>query len=190
MIAVPREGESFTEFYILGPEHQASGYPHNLTVDESTYVYVGIVNHENRQVHYYVQTWLVNASFVDNETVVNQMFYFEQFDVVLDNVPVDLEKPWTPQWEKNYSFAVPIEGQYKLWFFLFLDQVPWYAENMTYMYDYAGTPSDELIEQAVNNELLSLNLNLNHSFSLVFLYRNDRRSDERNSSALSANHII
>jgi uncharacterized membrane protein len=161
VIAVPREGESFTEFYILGPEHQASGYPHNLTVDENANVYVGIVNHENRQVHYFVQTWLVNASFVNNETIVNQMFYFDQLDVVLDHVPVNLEGDWTPQWEYNYSFSVPIEGQYKLWFFLFLDQVPWYAENMTYMYDYVGTPSDELIEQAVSNELLSLNLNLN-----------------------------
>jgi uncharacterized membrane protein len=158
---VPREGESFTEFYLLGPGHQASGYPHNLTVDESAYVYVGIANHEHRQVHYYVQTWLVNASFVDNETIVNQMYYFEQFDVVLEHVPVDLEKPWTPQWEKNYSFAVPIEGQYKLWFFLFLDEVPWYAQNMTYMNDYAGTPTDDLVEQAVNDQLLSLNLNLN-----------------------------
>ena len=103
----------------------------------------------------------MNASFVDNQTVVNQMYYFEQFDVVLENVPVNLEGAWEPQWEKNYSFAVPIEGQYKLWFFLFLDQVPWYAQNLTHMYDYAGTPSDDLVEQAVNNQLLSLNLNLN-----------------------------
>jgi uncharacterized membrane protein len=161
VIAVPREGESFTEFYLLGPGHQASDYPHNLTVDENANVYVGIVNHENRQVHYYVQTWLVNANFVNNETIVNKMYYLEQFDVVLDYVPVNLEGEWTPQWEYNYSFAVPIEGQYKLWFFLFMDQVPWYAEDMTYMYDYAETPSTYLIEQAVNNELLSLNLNLN-----------------------------
>jgi uncharacterized membrane protein len=157
-IAVPREGESFTEFYILGPGHQASDYPHNLTVDESANVYVGIANHEHRQVHYFVQTWLVNASFVDNETVVNQMYYFEQFDVVLENVPVNLEGPWTPQWEKNYSFAIPIEGHYKFWFFLFLDEVPWYAQNLTYMQDCTGTPAVQLL---VDNDLLSLNLNLN-----------------------------
>jgi uncharacterized membrane protein len=163
VVAVPRQGESFTEFYILGPGHQASDYPHNLTVGEEASVYVGIVNHEHRQVHYFVQTWLVNASFVDNETVVNEMYYFEQFDVVLEHRDVDLESPWEPQWEDNYSFSVPIAGQYKLWFFLFLDSVPWYAQNMTYMADYAGTPAQDLVFQAVDNELLSLNLNLNIS---------------------------
>jgi uncharacterized membrane protein len=161
VIAVPSEGDAFTEFYLLGEGHQAAEYPHNLTVDESAYVYVGIVNHEHHQVHYYIQTWLVNASYVDNQTVVNHMYYFEQFDVMLENVPVDLESPWEPQWEENYSFTIPIEGEYKLWFFLFLDKVPWYAQDMIYMTDYAGTPSDDLLDQAANNELLSLNLNLN-----------------------------
>jgi len=161
VIAVPKQGETFSEFYVLGDGHKASGYPHNLTVGEQANVYIGIANHENRQVHYYIQTWLVNASFVNNETSINEMYYLEQFDVVLDNVPVNLDDPWTTQWELNYTFSIPIQGQYKMWFFLFLDEVPSYATNLTHMFDYASDPPEELINLAVNNNLLSLNLNLN-----------------------------
>ncbi|MEM0449111.1 MAG: DUF1616 domain-containing protein [Methanomassiliicoccales archaeon] len=160
VIAVPRQGESFTEFYILGPGHNASGYPHRLRVGEQANVIVGIANHERRQVHYFIQTWLVNASFIDNRTVVHELYYLEQFDVVLGHKDVDLESPWESQWEMNYSFSIPIEGKYKVWFFLFLDQVPWYAEGLQYMQDCRGTPSEELVQKAVRNELLSLNLNL------------------------------
>jgi uncharacterized membrane protein len=166
VVAVPREGERFTEFYILGPGHNATGYPHNLTVGQNASVYVGIKNHEGRQVHYYVQVWLVNASFVDNQTVISTMYYLDQFDTVLNNTPVNLEGPWTPQYEKNYTFSISIPGEFKLWFFLFKDAVPPYAENLTYMADYAGGPTDQLLYAAVSNDvsvLLSLNLNLNVS---------------------------
>jgi len=164
VVAFPREGEKFTEFYILGPGHNASGYPHNLTVGQNASVYVGINNHEGRQVHYFVQVWLVNASFVNNQTVISTMYYFDQFDTVLNNTPVNLEGPWTPQYEKNYTFSIPIPGQFKLWFFLFKDAVPSYAQNLTEMQDYAGGPTDQLLYAAVSNDasvLLSLNLNLN-----------------------------
>jgi len=164
VVAVPREGERFTEFYILGPGHNATGYPHNLTVGQDASVFVGIENHEGRQVHYYVQVWLVNASFVDNQTIIDTMYYFDQFDTVLNNTPVNLEGPWTSQYETNYSFSIPIPGQFKLWFFLFKDSVPAYAQDLVHMQDYAGGPTDQLLYAAVSNDasmLLSLNLNLN-----------------------------
>jgi len=164
VVAFPQQGEKFTEFYILGPEHNATGYPHNLTVGQNASVYIGIKNHEGRQVHYFVQVWLVNASFVNNQTVISTMYYFDQFDTVLNNTPVNLEGPWTPQYEKNYTFSIPIPGQFKLWFFLFKDAVPSYAQNLTEMQDYAGGPTDQLLYAAVSNDasvLLSLNLNLN-----------------------------
>jgi uncharacterized membrane protein len=164
VVAIPRQGEKFTEFYILGPGGNATGYPHNLTVGQNASVIVGIVNHEQRQVHYFVQTWLVNASFVNNQTVIHQMYYLQQFDVVLNSTAVNLEGPFTPQWQMNYTFSIPIPGEFKLWFFLFKDAVPPYAENLFYMQDYAGGPTDQLLYAAVSNDasvLLSLNLNLN-----------------------------
>ena len=161
VIAVPKQGETFSEFYVLGEGRQASDYPNQLTVGEEAFVYMGIANHENRQVHYYIQTWLVNASFADNQSQVNRMYYLEQFDVVLDHVPVNLDDPWTEQWELNYTFSIPVQGQYKMWFFLFLDEVPDYALDLTHMQDYASGPPSQLIELAATNNLLSLNLNLN-----------------------------
>jgi uncharacterized membrane protein len=48
----PKQGETFTEFYILGPGGQASGYPSNITVGQNSSVIIGIVNHEQKTVNY------------------------------------------------------------------------------------------------------------------------------------------
>jgi len=160
MVVVPRGGEKFTEFYILGPNGKASDYPHNLTIGQNASVIVGIANHEQRQVQYFVQLWLVNASFVNNQTEVHQMYFFDSFNVTLNNTAVNLEGPWTTQWQQNYTFNASIDGEYKLWFFLFKDSTPDYAQGLNRMVDYAGSATDFLLQDAVQNKLLSLNLNL------------------------------
>jgi len=52
IIIKPKQGETFTEFYILGPEGQASDYPTNITVGQNASVIIGIVNHEQGTVNY------------------------------------------------------------------------------------------------------------------------------------------
>ncbi len=52
VIATPGEEERFTEFYVLGAEGKAEGYPEELTVGEAATVIVGIVNHEYGDVSY------------------------------------------------------------------------------------------------------------------------------------------
>ncbi len=52
VIAVPRQGEKFTEFYILGPDGKAESSPDSFLPGESKPVIVGIVNHEYRNVTY------------------------------------------------------------------------------------------------------------------------------------------
>jgi len=52
VIVTPKEGEKFTEFYILGPEGNAENYPTNLGVGEEGEVITGVVNHEYAQVTY------------------------------------------------------------------------------------------------------------------------------------------
>jgi uncharacterized membrane protein len=52
VIMYPKQGEKFTEFYILGPGGKAAGYPLRFTVGEQKPVIVGIVNHEYRNVTY------------------------------------------------------------------------------------------------------------------------------------------
>jgi uncharacterized membrane protein len=51
-IAVPMQGEKFTEFYVLGPDGKAENYPLSFTLNESRTVIVGVVNHEYRDVTY------------------------------------------------------------------------------------------------------------------------------------------
>ncbi|PKL67033.1 MAG: hypothetical protein CVV28_07895 [Methanobacteriales archaeon HGW-Methanobacteriales-1] len=58
IIVKPKEGEKFTEFYILGPNGKASDYPTNLTLGQSGKLFVGVVNHEYSTVNYKVMVTL------------------------------------------------------------------------------------------------------------------------------------
>ncbi|MCG7843835.1 MAG: DUF1616 domain-containing protein [Methanomassiliicoccales archaeon] len=160
VVAVPRQGESFTELYILGPGGMAEGYPRNLTVGEDAAVIIGIANHEHRTVEYTVELWLVNMTFTDNVTQVHAMYYFDSFTVTLEHTDVDLEGEWQPQWEELYHFNVSIPGNYKLWFLMYKDGAPALPFAPTPMVDFVGTSADERILGAVENEVQSLNLNL------------------------------
>jgi len=52
VLAAPRIEEGFTEFYILGPEGKAEGYPEELVAGEETKVIVGIINREHETMSY------------------------------------------------------------------------------------------------------------------------------------------
>jgi len=55
VIAKPKVGERFTEFYILGREGKAIDYPEELVVGEEGKVIVGIINQEHETVSYRVE---------------------------------------------------------------------------------------------------------------------------------------
>ena len=159
VVAVPKEGEHFTEFYILGPGGKATGYPHNLTVNQPALVYLGIANHEYRAVNYTVEVWLVNETFADNVTTVNELLYVDEFSATLDHVPVTIEGNWSQQWQQSYNFSAPKSGIYKIWFVLQLDGS---AFQGTKFNDYSGTPTEARFLNMVNSKgFYSLNLNLN-----------------------------
>jgi uncharacterized membrane protein len=50
-----RVGETFTEFYVLGPGGKAEGYPRRLMVGEPSSVIVGVINHEGHTAGYRVE---------------------------------------------------------------------------------------------------------------------------------------
>jgi len=60
--------DSHTEFYVLGPDGQASEYPTNLSVNESGTVLVGLSNHEGTSTTYTVELRLGDER-VDSRTV-------------------------------------------------------------------------------------------------------------------------
>ena len=55
VIATPKVGERFTEFYILGQEGKAADYPSELVVGGEGRVIVGIINNERETVSYRVE---------------------------------------------------------------------------------------------------------------------------------------
>ena len=55
VLAIPKVGEKFTEFYILGPEGKAENYPAELVLGEEVGVILGIVNREYEVVSYQVE---------------------------------------------------------------------------------------------------------------------------------------
>ena len=80
VIVVPKEGEKFTEFYILGQNGTASDYPTNLTVGQAGNVTIGIVNHEYSDVNYEMVIKLNNQTINDtNITLSNNQTYLQPF---------------------------------------------------------------------------------------------------------------
>jgi len=50
-----RVGETFTEFYVLGPSGKAEGYPRALLPGEAAEVILGVINHEAQDVDYAIE---------------------------------------------------------------------------------------------------------------------------------------
>ncbi len=162
VITHPKPGEKFTEFYILGPEGKASNYPTNLRVGQKGIVVIGIVNHEGRNVTYYVQIWLVNLTWDDrtNTPVVYEMYPMPGwFNVTLPPVPVNIEGNWTPEFEKNYTFSIDKPGKWQIWFLLFKDRPPELPQAPANG-NYAETGAKNLILDAINGRIQSLKLNV------------------------------
>jgi len=150
VIVVPKIGEKFTEFYVLGMNGTADQYPQNLSVGENASVILGITNHEYRTINYTIVVWLVNettsfnAPGNNNETVVNHMWFVDEITVSLNHTPVNLETLEEPQWEYNYSFSLLQRGSsFKLEFLLFTTPTEHYTLNE----DYKDT-ADQLIKSA------------------------------------------
>jgi len=118
VVTAPLPGERFTEFYILGPGGNASGYPANLTVNETGSVIIGVVNHEFATVNYTVRVDLVgvrivyNASSMYNETVEVNRTAWSLFHVTLAD---------TRNWTQAYTFRINYTGLWKVQFLLFKD---------------------------------------------------------------------
>jgi len=118
ILLMPRTGETFTEFYILGPSGNASGYPTVLNVSESRTVIVGIGNHEAANANYIVRIDLVgvrlvfNATSGLNETVQVNRTTLSTFNVTL----VDGQK-----WIQPYRLQIDDTGLWKVQFLLFRD---------------------------------------------------------------------
>jgi len=85
MIAVPKEGERFTEFFILGEKQKAADYPDLISVGQNYPLYIGIGNHEYRDTNYTVEIWLMHTEFdnVTNTSHLIAMYPGDQLSLIL-----------------------------------------------------------------------------------------------------------
>jgi uncharacterized membrane protein len=102
--SMPRIGERFTEFYVLGPNGKISDYPTKLPLGESGTVILGIVNHEYETVNYTVKVKL------DGETIAT-----------INGITLNHEE----KWEQKYTFTPHKTGdKMKLEFLLYKNGEP------------------------------------------------------------------
>jgi uncharacterized membrane protein len=102
VLMTPKQGEHFTEFYILGPTGNADNYTTKYLLGESGTVTVGIINQEYRPVNYTLELRLENRSLPLPEN---------QKHISLSH---------NETWEKPVTFTPPSEGKnMKLEFLLF-----------------------------------------------------------------------
>jgi uncharacterized membrane protein len=78
VITVPKIGEKFTEFYILGPEGKADNYSTDLKYNSPSQVLIGVSNHEYIPVNYTVQVVLEENILTDTWFRLNHNETWEQ----------------------------------------------------------------------------------------------------------------
>lgn len=92
VIVTPKQGEKFTEFYILGAGGKAYDYPTHVSPGNSSTVIVGVVNHEYSLVNYTMQIRLNNATISSREMTLNHNQTWEQPVRYVLNKPGDEQK--------------------------------------------------------------------------------------------------
>lgn len=117
VVVTPKEGEKFTEFFILGESGKAADYPTRLLVGENASLSVGIGNHEYRNISYTVETWLVRMDF-DEATNTSTLLAMDRISrsttALAHNQTVILP----------YSFVPEKTGYNRIEFLLFNESVP------------------------------------------------------------------
>ena len=117
VIAVPKEGEHFSEFYLLGANGKAADYPTAFGAGTPQWVTVGVSNHEYRNVTYTVETHAFNQSFdpATNTSSIDRTALLDSYRVTIPHNQTD---------ERRVNFTVPDAGYNKLEFLLFNETVP------------------------------------------------------------------
>jgi len=117
VIAFPKDGEKFTEFYVLGADKMADDYPEEFAAGTEQFVWIGIGNHEYRDVTYTVEALLMNAEW-DTEaekSVIHASKMLDRFTVTVPEGTTYLEE---------YFFTIEDTGYNRLEFLLYEGTVP------------------------------------------------------------------
>jgi len=117
IITVPKEGEKFTEFYILGPRGKAADYPTEFMAGTPQTVIIGIGNHEYRDVTYIVETFAVESRFnnATNQSTITSATPLDRFSVTV---------PHNRTVEQPYTFRIEDPDTNRIEFLLFTETPP------------------------------------------------------------------
>ena len=116
VVVKPHPAVPFTEFSILGPSGDASGYPTRLNATQPGTVIIGVVNHEQASVDYTVRVDIVAVNLVYNATAgVNETIDGNRTTWSLFNISLASEQNWT----RPYTFRINSPGLWKVQFLLF-----------------------------------------------------------------------
>jgi uncharacterized membrane protein len=117
VIVVPKEGERFTEFFILGEKQKAADYPDRISVGQNYPLYIGVGNHEYRNVTYTIETWgmVVESDDLTNTSRILAMDPIWRYSTTLaHNETADIP----------YNLSVEKTGYNRIEFLLFNETVP------------------------------------------------------------------
>jgi uncharacterized membrane protein len=117
VIASPKEGEHFSEFYILGEKGLAANYPERIITGLDYPIFIGIGNHEYRNMKYTLETWATLTEFnnLTNSTTILVMDPLDRSSLVLShNETVEIP----------YNLSVNKAGYNRVEFLLFNETVP------------------------------------------------------------------
>ena len=143
-IFTPKREEHFTEFYILGPSHQAYNYPIELMPNQSAVVILGVVNHEKTVMNYTIEVWLsnqtteYNASTKINETVYHNFWFVDKIQSQnMTPQPIVPGETQPSQWEEPYlinvsQFHLLQNRSYRVVFLLYTTPTQNYLQNADY----------------------------------------------------------
>lgn len=117
VIAVPKQGEKFTEFYILGEKKMAADYPSTVLTGSLYPMYIGIGNHEYRNVTYTVEVWHTQMDFdpATNTSRIGAMDLADRFTRSVADNTTSLEP---------YNLSFSRTGYNRVDFLLFNESVP------------------------------------------------------------------
>jgi uncharacterized membrane protein len=117
VITVPREGEKFTEFFILGENRTVASYPAKIVQRQDYPMYVGVGNHEYSDIRYTIETWMLLTEF-DNVTNSSRILAMDPNDRLTITLAHN-ETIIIP-----YNFSVKKSGYNRVEFLLFNESFP------------------------------------------------------------------
>ena len=85
VIAVPKEGDKFSEFYILNTEGKAENYPSQITLGEPVELLIGVVNHEYEPTSYRIEIDIDGSQV--RKININALAHDEKWEATISPTP-------------------------------------------------------------------------------------------------------